>query len=493
MVTVRVPFCQNLQRYENGEVSRVYVTIRHAGCSTKSAVSYYESEKVWWNVELRTAKGVNATHESTVELQVFEKDAEDVFIGSCTIPVPQNGMHWEQVEPIFRSDIRTGDLFVYIDDSSSANASVPVQQMCALSVATSVQTTASTTERSAEPSPQSPEPEAALDATPSLDIPDSITRYDASMLDLTAEPIGKGAFGHVCISKLGNATVAVKTFHKKGNYQEAFKKEVNIMHRLNSPFMPKLIGISNDKDDQPCIIMELMDGGNLEAHLQRLSEERPTPRNVERLVRIALQVAKCLVYLHGKGIIDRDVKPANIFLDEYTIIAKLGDMGISREQDLDKTMTNGIGTPTWVAPEVMLGLRYTVAADIFALGIILTQISSRKVRPYAGHTFSGYELHHQIARHGYRPSMGPDCPTWLVELATACMSADPSQRPTAAEVVQQLEAHLALPQLPDSDLLDRILVTSSQTSRVFQSSVNSKALSSAWQSCSRHTRSRYSA
>uniref|UniRef100_H3G6F2 Protein kinase domain-containing protein n=1 Tax=Phytophthora ramorum TaxID=164328 RepID=H3G6F2_PHYRM len=77
-------------------------------------------------------------------------------------------------------------------------------------------------------------------------------------------------------------------------------------------------------------------------------------------------ICHALTYLHSLAtpVIHRDLKSRNILLN-HAMAAKLTDFGISRER-LDRTMTAGVGTSVWMAPEVMLGEKYDVKADIFS-------------------------------------------------------------------------------------------------------------------------------
>ncbi|EQC42315.1 TKL protein kinase [Saprolegnia diclina VS20] len=220
--------------------------------------------------------------------------------------------------------------------------------------------------------------------------------------------------------------VAVKSLYKKGNYMDTFKKEVELMHRLESPHTPKLLGISSDKDGQPCIVMELLPGGDLKEHLERLRQQLSATHTVESMLPFALQIAKGLAYLHGHKIIHRDLKPNNILLSNDKTTVKIGDFGVSRQASIE-AMTNNVGTALWMAPEVVLTRKYSIAADVFALGVILTQLNTLQTDPYADRKLKGMALVFNIAKEGLRPSMPSTCPVWYRDLATACMSAKPSQ------------------------------------------------------------------
>ncbi|EEY53027.1 protein kinase [Phytophthora infestans T30-4] len=91
-------------------------------------------------------------------------------------------------------------------------------------------------------------------------------------------------------------------------------------------------------------------------------------------VKIALHVAHALTYLHSLSpvVIHRDLKSRNILLTA-DLDAKLTDFGISRER-VDQTMTAGVGTSLWMAPEVLMGERYDDKADIFSFGVVLSEL-----------------------------------------------------------------------------------------------------------------------
>ncbi|GMF36269.1 unnamed protein product [Phytophthora lilii] len=97
---------------------------------------------------------------------------------------------------------------------------------------------------------------------------------------------------------------------------------------------------------------------------------------------IALHVAHALTYLHSlePPVIHRDLKSRNILLNQMHE-AKLTDFGISRER-LDRTMTAGVGTSLWMAPEVMTGEKYDDKADMFSFGVVLSELDVHTL-PYA--------------------------------------------------------------------------------------------------------------
>ncbi|EEY58351.1 protein kinase [Phytophthora infestans T30-4] len=136
--------------------------------------------------------------------------------------------------------------------------------------------------------------------------------------------------------------------------------------------------------DHPRIVtfVGLMDGGDLQSLLNKY-EATKHPVGVDReKATIALHVCHALTYLHSlmhPGI-HRDLKSRNILLNQSRE-AKLTDFCISNER-IDRTMTAGVGTSLWMAPEVMLGEKYDVKADVFSFGVVLSELDVHTL-PYA--------------------------------------------------------------------------------------------------------------
>ncbi|KAE8959054.1 hypothetical protein PR002_g30665 [Phytophthora rubi] len=98
---------------------------------------------------------------------------------------------------------------------------------------------------------------------------------------------------------------------------------------------------------------------------------------------LAEDVAEALVYLHSLSVkvIHRALKSKNILVDsKYR--AKLSDFGISRKRSVEETMTAGVGTIYWTAPEVLMGKKYTEKADIYSFGIVMSEMNMCAV-PYS--------------------------------------------------------------------------------------------------------------
>ncbi|GMG15311.1 unnamed protein product [Phytophthora fragariaefolia] len=159
---------------------------------------------------------------------------------------------------------------------------------------------------------------------------------------------------------------------------------------------------------------------------------------------IALHVCHALTYLHSLSppVVHRDLKSRNIMLDR-AMHAKLTDFGISRER-LDRTMTAGVGTSLWMAPEVMLGEKYDDKEDMFSFGVVLSELdthslpyvySKQRNRELGGPRLTEATLLQRITTGAERVEFSSSSPKPIVELGRSCVSLDPHERPSAAEAL----------------------------------------------------------
>ncbi|KAG6616884.1 TKL protein kinase [Phytophthora cinnamomi] len=185
--------------------------------------------------------------------------------------------------------------------------------------------------------------------------------------------LSKGAFGEVWLAQLENRQVAVKRIlnEKKNDEKEieCFGAEIKLMASFSHPKIVEFVGVSWSSMQDVCAVTEYMAKGDLYGFLKRRQGQLNWR---DHKIFLAEDVADALGYLHGLSpkVIHRDLKSKNILLDD-AFRAKLSDFGISRERSVEDTMTAGVGTIYWTAPEVLMGKKYTEKADIFSFGIVM--------------------------------------------------------------------------------------------------------------------------
>ncbi len=185
------------------------------------------------------------------------------------------------------------------------------------------------------------------------------------------EKLGQGAMGVVFKARQVsmNRLVAVKVLHsrwaKKAEFLERFQTEARLAARLSHNNIVQAIDVGS-AGPLHYFVMELIEGENLKT---RLDEEILDEKEA---IEIVLQIAQALQHAHRRGLIHRDVKPANIVLTEDGI-AKLSDLGLAREtEDEDRAEQEkgvAMGTPFYISPEQIYGdVDVDVRADIYSLG-----------------------------------------------------------------------------------------------------------------------------
>ncbi|KAF0720811.1 Aste57867_6 [Aphanomyces stellatus] len=161
---------------------------------------------------------------------------------------------------------------------------------------------------------------------------------------------------------------------------------------------------------------------------------------------ILLDIAQALQYLHTPEInlIHRDIKAKNVLLHDAGT-AKLTDFGTSRETIEDQTMTAEIGTVPWIAPEVLMGVRYSAKADIYSFGVLMSEIDLcivpysdlKMIVPTAGVSvaMAKARISMMVVSGELRPSFSKGCPQAMIEIAQRCLAFNPLDRPSADELV----------------------------------------------------------
>jgi serine/threonine protein kinase len=195
----------------------------------------------------------------------------------------------------------------------------------------------------------------------------------------------------------------------------------------------------------PYLVMQYVAGQSLQ---QKLDQAGPLP--VPEVLRIGLQTAAGLAAAHAQGLIHRDVKPANILLENGLERVKLTDFGLARAVDDVSQTQSGIlaGTPQYMSPEQASGETVDHRADLFSLGSVLYAMCTGR-SPFRAE--STVAVIRRICDGRARPvrEVNPDVPAWLAEIIEKLHAKDPADRfQTAGEVAELLERYLAHIQAP---------------------------------------------
>ncbi len=159
------------------------------------------------------------------------------------------------------------------------------------------------------------------------------------------------------------------------------------------------------------------------------------------VVELIAQCADALHYAHSRGIIHRDVKPANILYDHKAALAKLGDFGIAHIANSTQTLAGSfLGTPFYMSPEQLGSLELDARSDIFSLGATLYRLLTG-VPPFSGNSMA--KLMQTIVNEPHQNilEIRPNLPNNLVNVVEIALAKNPSQRfSSALEFSEQLRA-----------------------------------------------------
>ncbi|CEG37780.1 tkl protein kinase [Plasmopara halstedii] len=279
--------------------------------------------------------------------------------------------------------------------------------------------------------------------------------------------INKGGFGLVYSGLYNRHRVAIKRIRTDlcldMKHIEAFIKEISLMSTLNHPHIVTFIGVAWDTLQNLSAVTEYMELGDLRAVLQNIHRAPSSLTWKKHKLRLVQHIAEALMYLHSlePKLIHRDLKSKNILLNTK-MEAKLSDFGVCRERHLIEThMTAGIGTSFWIAPEVLLGKDYDERADIYSLGIVLSEIDTEDYpywnakNPPKGGKAMEIAILRMVAAGELIPEFTESCPQEVLRLAKACLSLNPDDRPSAMEVVyiiQQIMSPYTVKGLGDSSI-----------------------------------------
>ncbi|MFC3979025.1 serine/threonine-protein kinase [Streptosporangium jomthongense] len=245
--------------------------------------------------------------------------------------------------------------------------------------------------------------------------------------------LGAGGFGevHLALDPDGR-TVAVKILHPHvaadATALARLSREVETMRRVQGPHVAEVLDASME-GARPYLVTRYVQGRPLSA---LISAEGAVPG--DDLVRLAHGLARALAAVHAAGVVHRDLKPANVIMADGEPVVI--DFGIASALDAASVTASGtvIGTPGYLAPEVIEGAVAGPAADLFSFGATLAHAATGR-HPYGTGPASavGYRVvHHDPDLEGV--------PGWLEPVLRECMRRDPAARPTAAEVLGRLGA-----------------------------------------------------
>jgi Tol biopolymer transport system component len=279
--------------------------------------------------------------------------------------------------------------------------------------------------------------------------------------------VGRGGMGvvlkalDVCLQRFVAIKVLDPQYANSETARRRFCREARAAAKVTHENLVAIHQVDEDEEKElPYLVMQLVSGASLQ---DRLDRSGPLP--VREVVRIGMQTAAGLAAAHAEGLIHRDVKPANILLEEPLGSVRLTDFGLARAaEDVRLTQTGFVtGTPLYMSPEQARGEAVDHRADLFSLGSVMYAMCTGQP-PFDGN--SAYVVLKKVTEEPPRPirEVNPDVPDWLVEIIDRLLAKNPADRfQSAAEVAELLSQHLAT--LPPSQLATMPRVPTNRSSQ----------------------------
>ncbi|GAB2276196.1 Serine/threonine-protein kinase sty13 [Dionaea muscipula] len=248
----------------------------------------------------------------------------------------------------------------------------------------------------------------------------------------------QGAFGKLYRGTYEGEEVAIKLLERPEHdiekaqvMEQQFQQEVMMLAMLKHPNIVRFIGACR-KPMVWCIVTEYAKGGSVRQFLTR-RQNRSVP--LKLAVKQALDVARGMAYVHGLGLIHRDLKSDNLLIFSDKSI-KIADFGVARIEVQTEGMTPETGTYRWMAPEMIQHRPYNQKVDVYSFGIVLWELITGML-PFQN--MSAVQAAFAVVNKGVRPIIPNDCLPVLAEIMTRCWDPNPDVRPPFSDVVKMLE------------------------------------------------------
>lgn len=250
--------------------------------------------------------------------------------------------------------------------------------------------------------------------------------------------LGRGGMGVVYLAREVrlDRPVAIKVLHAelaaRPDARLRILQEARTAARLAHPHIVSIYSVE-ERESLVYFVMALVDGETLG---QRIRRRGPLPPDdAERVLR---EIGWALSYAHARGVIHRDVTLENVLLERGTGRALLVDFGLARES-ISENLAPVIGTPAYLAPEVIRGAPADARADLYALGVVGYAALSGTV-PFAAESAGAVLIKHLVQAPQPLAGKARDASARLIRAVEACLAKDPGDRPAdAAAFLASLE------------------------------------------------------
>jgi serine/threonine-protein kinase len=236
---------------------------------------------------------------------------------------------------------------------------------------------------------------------------------------------------HEAVDLRTGSTVALKLIHlpadlaavQRAEWLARLQREAELSRRLAHPDIVAVLG-SGLQGHQAWLAMERVRGVDLARYTQ---PQRRLPENL--VLQIGARVAAALAHAHGLGIVHRDLKPANVIVNLAAGQVKLADFGVARDAEAERTRTGlSLGTPAYMAPELLAGAPASPASDAYALGVMLFELLAGR-RPHEAQTLGDLLQATASGQPASLRALRPDLPAPAAAAVEQLLARRPEDRP----------------------------------------------------------------
>jgi len=252
---------------------------------------------------------------------------------------------------------------------------------------------------------------------------------------VNSNELGHGHYGVVrkCMDRITNEYYAIKSIRKnKVKNIEVLKREISILKEVKHPHIIELVDVFEDPKYLH-LVTELCTGGELFDRIIEKSQSLEGHYSEHDAALIIRDILDAIAYCHSKGIVHRDLKPENFLFSTKSEGApiKIIDFGLSRHNDANHAMKTKVGTPYYVAPEV-LRRDYTEGCDIWSIGVI-SYILLCGYPPFYGDNDAEIFNSVRSGQFDYPSPEWDEISNSAKQFVSLLLQIDPEMRPTALE------------------------------------------------------------
>lgn len=259
---------------------------------------------------------------------------------------------------------------------------------------------------------------------------------------IVSQRLGRGGMAEVYQARdpVLDRQVAIKVIlphlAAEQGFAQRFLREAKLIASLRHPHLVQLYDF-DVVDEQPFMVMEYLAGDTLKARLSALYARRVT-MPIDASAHLLEALASALDYAHARGAVHRDIKPANILFtaqDEPV----LTDFGIAKllDQSVQISMTGSIlGTPAYMSPEQAAGNPVDARSDLYALGVVLYELTTGRV-PFRGDSPTAVLMQHLQAPPPAPRSFNPNLPPAVERVILRALAKEPAERFASAGALAQ--------------------------------------------------------